>query len=300
MIAIVKWYLYALYLRLLRFRDRLFRHRSMDTIDSNLANSLFMQFDSVAGDIPHKERIRNSEFKVFSQQGEDGILACIFSDIGVTNKTFLEFGITDGRECNTANLSINFGWNGLLLEGDPNYARAARDYYQSIDRFGGLDVKVVECFVSKENINGTIAGNGMTGEIDLLSIDIDGNDYWIWEEIDVINPRVVIMEYNASLGRKAITVKYDPDFSRFKQHRSGWYHGASLCALAKLGEKKGYDLVCADSAGVNGFFVRKDVVKHKLETLSAEEAFYPQRKRLKVATEEQQFDVIKHLDFVEV
>lgn len=300
MIAVVKWYLYALYLRLLRFRDRLFRHRALDTIDSNLANSLYMRFDSVAGDIPHKERIRNSEFKVFSQHGEDGILAYIFSEIGVTNKTFLEFGITDGRQCNTANLSINFGWNGLLLEGNPTYARAARCYYQSINRFDGLDVKVVECFVTKENINDTIASNGMAGEIDLLSIDIDGNDYWIWEEIGVISPRVVVVEYNASFGRKAITVKYDPDFSRLKKHRSGWYHGASLAALANIGEKKGYDLVCADCAGVNGFFVRKDIAKHKLEALSAEDAFYPQKKRLKVATEEQQFDAIKHLDFVEM
>jgi len=300
MIAIVKWYLYALYLRLLRFRDRLFRHRSLDTIDSNLANSLYMQFDSVAGAIPHKERIRNSEFKVFSQHGEDGILAYIFSDIGVTNKTFLEFGITDGRECNTANLSINFGWNGLLLEGDPTYARAARSYYQSIERYGGLDVKVVECFVTKENINDTITSNGMAGEIDLLSIDIDGNDYWIWEQIDVISPRVVVMEYNASFGRKPISVRYDPEFSRFKKHRSGWYHGASLAALANLGEKKGYDLVCADCSGVNGFFLRKDIARHKLEVLSAEEAFYPQEKRLKVATEEQQFDVIKHLEYLEM
>ncbi len=300
MIAVIKWYLYALYLRLLRLRDRLFRHRSLDVIDANLANSLYMQFDSVAGDIPHKERVRNSEFKVFSQQGEDGILTYIFSDIGVTNKTFLEFGITDGRECNTANLSINFGWNGLLLEGNPAYARAARSYYQDIDRFGGLDVKVAECFVTQENINDTITSNGLVGEIDLLSIDIDGNDYWIWEEIDVISPRIVVMEYNASFGRNAISVKYDPDFSRFKKHRSGWFHGASLAALAKLGEKKGYDLVCADCAGVNGFFVRKDIARHKLETLSAEDAFYPQKKRLKVATQEQQFDAIKHLDFVEV
>jgi hypothetical protein len=259
-----------------------------------------MQFESVAGDIPHKERIRNSEFKVFSQHGEDGILAYIFSDIGVTNKTFLEFGITDGRQCNTANLSINFGWNGLLLEGDPAYARAARSYYQRIDRFDGPDVKVVECFVTKKNINDTITSSGMAGEIDLLSLDIDGNDYWIWEEINVISPRVVVIEYNASFGRKSISVNYDPDFSRFKKHWSGWYHGASLAALANLGEKKGYDLVCADCAGVNGFFVRKDIFKHKLEALSAEDAFYPQRKRLKVATEEQQFDAIKHLDSVEM
>lgn len=108
------------------------------------------------------------------------------------------------------------------------------------------------------------------------------------------------MEYNASFGRKAIIVKYDPDFSRFKKHRSGWYHGASLAALANLGEKKGYDLICADSAGVNGFFVRRNIAKRELETLSAEDAFYPQKKRLKVATEAQQFDVIKHLDLVEV
>lgn len=154
--------------------------------------------------------------------------------------------------------------------------------------------------LTAENINETISGAGAHGEIDLLSIDVDGNDYWLWETLDVIEPRVVVIEYNASFGPRSISVPYDPGFVRFRKHPSGWYHGASLAALAKLGRRKGYDLVGADSRGVNALFVRADARRGCLRAVRAEEAYYPQKKRLAVATVEQQLEAIQHLDFVEI
>ena len=129
------------------------------------------------------------EGRVYSQNGEDGILLYIFSQIGVTNHTFVEVGASDGIECNTANLSLNFGWSGLLLEGDP--AAIARGTAIYRDKLGGAAdrIQFKQAFVNAENINDLISGAGIDGEIDLLTIDIDGNDYWIWNAISVIQPR---------------------------------------------------------------------------------------------------------------
>lgn len=245
--------------------------------------------------IPMKQKdlLRMKEFKVYSQTGEDGIIDYIFSRIKSTNKKFVEIGVEDGKECNTATLSRHFGWNGLLIEGNSKNAKLAREYYK------GFPVKVVSSFVTKENINTILKKNGITGEIDLLSIDIDGNEYWIWNEIFEINPRVVVMEYNSSFGNKPITINYSPNFDRLKAHPSMWYHGASLSALTKLGKSKGYILVGCCSTGFNAFFVRKDIAKGKLKELSAQEAFYPHGGRMQFSID-QQFDEIKNLSYVEI
>jgi len=237
---------------------------------------------------------------VYSQNGEDGLIAFIFSRIGVTDRRFVEFGIGDGRECNSANLVRHFGWSGLMLEARPSDVRKAVAHYERFRRADGNPaVTVSSCRVTVDNIDDAIERGGVTGEIDLLSIDIDGNDYWIWEAIDIVRPRVVVIEYNASFGRRAITVPYDPGFARFRKHATGWYHGASLAALAKLGERKGYDLIGTDHLGVNAFFIRRDVPKGDLSVVGSDEAYRPQRKRLMVATEEEQLAAIAHLPTVD-
>ena len=302
-LAVARWYFYALYLRCLRLRDRLLRPRAYSEVEANLAHLLLAAYGDVASELAgpgYRELLRRREFRVSSQNGEDGLLAFIFSEIGVTNRRFVEFGVGDGRECNCANLAVWFGWSGLMLESDAAAARRARKHYDRLGRRAGNIVRVQRAHVTVENINETISDAGTRGEIDLLSIDIDGNDYWLWEAIDAIEPRVVVIEYNASFGLRSTSVPYDPGFVRFRRHRSGWYHGASLAALAKLGERKGYDLVGADSRGVNAFFVRADARRGCLRAMKAEEAYYPQKKRLAVATVEQQFEAIRHLDFVEI
>ena len=140
----------------------------------------------------------------------------------------------------------------------------------------------------------------MTGEMDLLSIDIDGNDYWVWDVISVISPRVVVIEFNASLGpEKSLTVPYDPNFVCPEKHPSGWYHGAPLTALTRLGNKKGYTLTGTN--GVNAFFVKNELANsNKLPNLTPEQAFFPLGNRLKKASLDKQFDTISHLPFVEI
>lgn len=244
--------------------------------------------------------INHHEMKAYSQNGEDGILLYIFSRIGTTNRQFIEFGIGDGSECNAANLVINFGWQGLMLDNSAGNVQKARAFYQ--ERAG--QVKIVEASVTKENINRLFKQQAVQGELDLLSIDIDGNDYWVWQAIDVVQPRVVVMEYNATFGaERAISTTYDPTFNYLEKHPGfGFYHGASLAALTKLAQEKGYMLVGCDSQGVNAFFIREDAAADKFEAVPVAQAYYPQIRR-KVITgmnTAEQFKQIQHMDFAEV
>ena len=272
------------------------KHRLV-SLERNQRNLLWFNYKPISNNLNQKTIFRNREFGAYSQNGEDGLLLYIFSKIGVTNRCFVEFGIEEGKECNTANLSINFGWNGLLIEGNNEYVKKAKDYYKNKTS----KVNIVHGFITKENINSLISDNGVKGKIDLLSIDIDGNDYWVWKEINVINPRVVVIEYNSSFGKeKSLTVKYDASFDIKKKHPSYLYHGASLKALTKLANSKGYVLVGCDSVGVNAFFVRKDAAKNKLSEISIDDAYYSQKERLKMGSISEQFNKIKHLDFKRV
>jgi hypothetical protein len=109
----------------------------------------------------------------------------------------------------------------------------------------------------------------------LLSIDIDGNDYWTWEAITVVNPTIVVIEYNARFGAsRSVTVPYRADFVRSRAHYSMIYYGASLTALWALGRRKGYSLVGCNSAGNNAFFVRQDLLGD-LRGRTPSEAFRP-------------------------
>lgn len=268
----------------------------LDTLERNQVSMIREEYNG-----NNKSEINNKEFKVYSQNGEDGILLYIFSKIGIKKKKLVEIGIEEGKECNSANLIINFGWNGLLIEGSDENVKRARNYYKYEKGISDDRIKIVSEFVTKDNINNILEENGMIGEIDMLSIDIDGNDYWILEKIDRINPRVIIIEYNASIPKdKSLSVKYDPKFDRFEKHKSAWYHGASLAAISKLANKKGYVLVGCDSTGCNAFYVRKDLAKGKLEEVSVEDAYYPQIYKSKSCSLENQFDQIKDLEWEEV
>lgn len=251
-------------------------------------------------ELSYKNAFRGKEYKVHSQNGEDGLMLYIFSQIGVTNRKFIEFGIGDGTECIAANLLLNFGWSGLMIEGSTDYVNFASNYYNSNPKMQG-ELKILNKFITKENINSLFKEGGVEGEIDMLSIDIDGNDYWVWKAVEAVSPRVVIIEYNATFGKdKPITVKYDPAFIRHDKHASGYYHGISLKAAEKLGKEKGYSLVGCDSEGVNAFFVRNDIPLGNLQVITAEEAYYEQRVRVDVRPTEEQFNTIKHLPLVEV
>ena len=267
-------------------------------------NSLFSTYyqNIAAPNLSQKMAFRNSEFKVYSKHGGDGLLLYIFSKIGTANYTFVEIGIEDGRECNTANLSLNFGWRGLMIDANKDWVKSAKLYFDTELGDKADNVKVVACFVTAENFNKVLLEYDIRGEVDLLSIDIDSNDYWVWRSVAAINPRVVVVEYNAALGLRSMTIKYDPNLDhRETHHKNPLYFGASLPALAKLGKSKGYILVACDLHGHDAFFIRGDVAKEKFVELSAEEAFYPNPYNIKnVGDIDTQFEQIKHLPFDQI
>ncbi|MEW6302259.1 MAG: hypothetical protein AB1705_02235 [Verrucomicrobiota bacterium] len=274
--------------------------RAMLGEDNEIAEIRSKHLDLIR-DLDKRARLRTEERQIFSQFGEDGLILYFLSRIGAPHKNFIEFGIEDGVECNAANVAINFGWAGLFLEGSPSLAERAREFYHRRHRIAPDHVRIESHFLTRENVNDIFAKYGYTGEIDLLSLDIDGNDYWLWEAIQVVTPRLVVIEYNATFGaERAVTVPYEAAFQREAKHPSGWYHGASLRALNKLAKRKGYFLGGCDSSGANAFFVREDVGRGKVEELTVEEAFYPCAPRLRSMSQERQFEVVKNLPLVEV
>lgn len=197
-------------------------------------------------------------FRVFSQNDEDGILLYIFSLIGTVNKKVVEVCAADGIQCNSANLIINHGWTGLLFEGDEEAVKKGRAFYANCKDTHIFPPQFVHAWIDAECINTLISSHGFKNEIDLLIVDMDGVDYWIWKAIDCIKPRVVIVEYQDIWGaERSVTVPYRRDFNRFDIHED--YFGASLPAFVKLGREKGYRLVGCNRYGFNAFFVRSGI-----------------------------------------
>jgi hypothetical protein len=211
-------------------------------------------------------------YKVYSQNDEDGIIAEIFRRIGTANRTFVEFGVETGVECNTAKLLVE-GWRGLWIESNVTSAVAIRREFAPFIAGGNLVLH--ESLVTVENINALIGQGGFSGEVDLLSIDIDRNDYWVWKAIEVVDPRVVVIEYNATLRPPmALVVPYRAD----AQWDGSNHYGASLEALVRLAAAKNYRLVGCSIAGVNAFFVRADLCGDRfLEPATAQEHYEPPR-----------------------
>jgi hypothetical protein len=201
--------------------------------------------------------IARAEFKVFSQFGEDGIIQFLVQRVPIENEIFVEFGVESYRESNTRFLLDHAVWRGLVIDGGEAHKR----FLEVSGLAWRTRIQAVTAFIDRDNINDLIAGAGIEGDIGLLSVDLDGNDYWILEAIDVVAPRIVVVEYNSLFGaERAVTVPYDPAFVRSEKHYSQLYWGASLAAVSQLAERKGYALVAGNRAGVNAFFVRDDLL----------------------------------------
>jgi hypothetical protein len=221
------------------------------------------------------KRLNRYEFQVFSQNGEDGVLAEIFRRIGTKGRYFVEFGVGNGTENNSVRLLLE-GWKGLWIECSAKSLRAIRHAQAKFLREGSLTLR--ESMINAENVEGIFAEAGVPAEPDLLSIDIDGNDYWVWKAIQKFSPRVVMMEYNALFRPPIRWVRaYDPAAS----WKHDTYYGASLASLAALAEEKGYALVGCGYVGVNAFFVRKDLLQEKFAApFTAEHHYEPLRLHL--------------------
>lgn len=227
--------------------------------------------------------LENFGYRVYSQNDEDGIIQEIFRRIGMQAREFIEFGVDSGLECNSHYL-LHRGWHGLWIEGDPGLYRQIGHKFRPVIKDGRL--KVIHAFATRENIEHLIAENRNAreadGEPDFLSIDIDGNDWYVWEAIASIRPRVVCIEYNG---------KFPPDYS-WKQaydakhiwDKTDW-QGASLKAMELLGREKGYVLVGTNLTGVNAFFVREELYSTDrfLDCNTAEALYNPYRRNLKFA-----------------
>lgn len=221
-------------------------------------------------DILNHKSIAENEFRAFSQWGEDGIIQYLIKNMEIPRNIFVEFGTQNYTESNTRFLLINNNWSGLVIDGSSDniaYIKSDPIYWQ-------YNLKAVDSFVTKDNINQILLENGIHGDIGLLSVDIDGNDYWVWQSIDSINPAIVISEYNFRFGAtRAVTVPYDAKFFRTKAHYSNIYYGASLKALCILATKKGYTFIGCNSAGNNAFFVRNDLKPDALKEITSEEGY---------------------------
>ena len=237
-------------------------------------------------------------FSVYSDADEDGILHFIFSIVGTLNKKLVDIGAATISGSNTANLLINNGWTGLLIEGNEDSYNATKEFYSSCQSTSIYPPKILHQWVTAENINALIKDGGFDGDIDLLCIDIDGIDYWAWKAIDCIRPRVVLVEYQCIWGPEvSVTVPYNSDFKAEYSGRYGIYNSASLSAFVKLAEDKGYRLVGSHRYGFNAFFIRNDIGQDILPEINPNECF---RHPFTDWANETFLSKIKDFDWVEV
>lgn len=208
-------------------------------------------------------------YKVYSQNDEDGIIQEIFKRIGTTNKVFVEFGVEDGLESN-GHFLLFTGWKGLWIDGNKKSVKKIKKHFEK--PLSTKQLNVMNAFITIETVNKLIGQDAnINGEIDLLSIDIDGNDYWIWEKINCISPRVVIIEYNAKFPPPCQWVMPYNDSHVWDGSDN---YGASLKSLELLGNQLGYTLVGTNKNGINAFFVKKDLTKGLFADPSTAENLY--------------------------
>ena len=244
--------------------------------------------------------INKHEKRVFSQNGEDGVIEYIFNNIGTTNKIFVEFGFHVTQN-NSKNLIQNHGFKGLFID-----SKIPQQYRNKTVN----DIHYCESWITRGNIN-TIIGKHYNGEIDFLSIDVDGVDLYLLDVINVVKPRLICIEYCSSIGNElSVTVKYKDNFDRHEEHPCGFYCNASLQATINVMKKKGYKFV-GSVYGLNAFFVRNDCTMNNLKELTCKEGWQPHYGRtyksakrwdgeVKKVSIEQQYEWIKDLNWVNV
>lgn len=212
--------------------------------------------------------LQETGYRVFSQFEEDGKLLYIFAAMGIARGSFVDIGAGDGINSNCANLALNFGWTGVFVDGSIKCSESGRAFYDSHPDSWAYPPKFVQAIVNSENINNILRSSGTSPEPELMSIDIDGNDYWVWNAIDCITPKVVIIETQVAFGMRNIVVPYNKDYRYPGDHPD--YFGASPFAMAKLANQKGYRLVGANQYGFNAIYVRRGWAEGVLPEVTVE------------------------------
>lgn len=199
------------------------------------------------------ENLSEVEFQVFSQFGDDGIIQYLIEKLPMINKTFIEFGVENYAEANTRFLLINNYWSGLVMDGDATNI----EYIKKGQIYSFYDLRAIQCFITKDNINDVLKSSGFKKEIGILSIDIDGNDYWVWDAIKEFEPQIIICEYNSLFGfEDPITIPYKSEFVRGVASPLNFY-GTSLNAACLLAKERGYFFIGCNSAGNNAYFINE-------------------------------------------
>jgi hypothetical protein len=216
--------------------------------------------------------LRETGFRVFSEVDEDGILLFLLAVVGVDGgRRFVDIGAGDCiTASNCANLALNLGFDGLFVDADREGIEAGRRLYASHPDTRTNPPKTAQAFLTRENVDEVIRGAGFEGEIDVLSIDIDGNDYWIWEAIESVRPRIVVIETHNEYGLEDVCAPYEADLD-WRRARPGDVFGASPAAMKRLGERLGYRLVGANRPGFNAFFLRDDLGADAIPAVGVEE-----------------------------
>ena len=206
-------------------------------------------------------------FRCFSQFEEDGLILFVMAALGIAQGVFLDIGSADGVNSNCANLALNFGWRGIFIDGDESNIAKGRAFYERHPDTWIYPPKFVRGMITRENINQLLTEASIPPEIDFMSIDIDGNDYWVWDAISVTSAKAVIIETHIEFGLRNIVVPYDKDYVYPGRHPD--YHGASPVAMEKLARRKGYRLVGANRLGFNTIYLREGLAPI-LPTVSVE------------------------------
>jgi len=217
--------------------------------------------------------IKDAGFRCYSQFEEDGILLYLLSYIGKKTRTVVEICCGTGSECMAANLIINHGYKGYLFDGDQKNVNAAISFFNKQKDCLLVKPTIKKEWITKDNVNDLLKNAGVSGEVDVLSLDIDGNDYYIWEAISEIQPRICVFEtHNIVPSNLAITIPYKDDFYAMdKGDIDSEFRSVSLLAMKNLSETKGYTMVGAHKHGFNVFFVRNDLLTNLLPTPSIDE-----------------------------
>lgn len=239
------------------------------------------------------------EFSGFSQWGEDGIIDWLIEKLPGIPKTFIEFGVENYIESNTRLLLNLRNWAGLVIDASAEYVSNIKKQ----DIYWQYELKAICAFIDADNINNLIESAKLTGDIGLLSIDIDGNDYWIWEALHIVKPIIFICEYNAVLGDiLPLSIPYKADFYRTAAHASNLYYGTSIQALIDLSSRKGYTFIGTNSTGSNAFFIRNDHADSIINSIESKVMYWSRLRescdsdgRLTFVGGVERVDLIKHL-----
>lgn len=275
--------------------------RILDMQERNLFINARIYINAMCG--KEINSLEEAEFQVFSQFGQDGIIQWLIHNVELGERTFVEFGVENYMESNTRFLMMNNNWKGLVIDGNEKNIDSIKNWKD----FWKYDLTAVAGFITKDNINDIITKAGFRGDIGILGIDIDGNDYWVLNSINCVKPRILICEYNDVFGPdEMVSVPYDEYFYRTDKHYSNLYWGSSLKTFCGWAEKNGYCFMGCNSAGNDAFFVRKDCIsenKIPKRSLFAESKYRQSRDeygRLTYLRGDERLKAIKEMELVDL